>query len=378
MPQYRLLVRDPGRIPVAEVDDFAELQAIPRFNAVGTWSLRLPATSRPAQLLVEGGGLIVLRDGLTLLSGPVEQLDREWSVQGDMLTATGVDDVSLLAHRLAYPVPSGPPYTAQDYDVRTGVCETVLRQYVDANVGGAAAPARQEPALSLAADLGRGAPVTGRARFQTLLELLQGLALSGGLGFRIRQQVTAVGFPLEFECYVPTDRSTSALFSRELGTLQSFGYTRAAATANYVIAGGSGTGTSRTFAERGDAASITTYRRREVFLDQRDTANAAELDQAIGQTLAQQAQRTELRLTPIDTASLAFGVDYQLGDVVTVMVDGVAFTDVVREVQLTLRGDQAEQIVPTIGTPSLANSVVPLLFRALRDLRGRISHLERQ
>lgn len=377
MPTYGLYVRDASRTRVGEVDDFSDLEVVLRFNAVGSWRLTLPTQSVAAQLLDFGGGFILMRDGVTLLSGPVRRLERQWSENGDVTIASGPDDLTLLADRLAYPVPSGPPYTAQGHDVRAGVAESVIKAYVLNNLGSSATAVRQVQGLVNATDTGRGASVTGRARFDNLLELCQGLAQAGGLGLTLVQQVAVGGFPLQFDVYVPVDRSTTARFTAQRGTLSAFTLTQAAAEANYIIAGGGGEDTARTFRESGDSASIATYGRIEEFLDQRQTTVTAELDQAIADELASKAQKTELQLTPIASPALAFVTDYHLGDTVSVVVDDTPLVDIIRTLTITLTNDKYETVTPFVGTPALADQYVPTLFRKLAEAHSRISNLER-
>src|SRR5690606_2488261 len=107
-------------------------------------------------------------------------------------------------------------------------------------------------------DKGLGKNITGRARFQNLLEFLSSLALSGGgLGFRVVQ----VGNNLEFQVYQPSNKTKSAFFSPLLGNLSSFEYSNDNPEANLVIIGGSGEGKDRIIMWKGDNESVTKYGR---------------------------------------------------------------------------------------------------------------------
>ena len=375
VPTYRILVRDAARNRVAEVDDFDHFEAVLRFNAVSSWTLELPNDTDAADSLrLDGAGLIVERDGAVLLSGPVKRRDRRWDETEDVLEVSGRDDTVVLAERLAPPVPGGPPYTAFEFDVRTGAAETVMRQYVDLNAGPGAITVRRVPGLTLAADGARGTAVTGRARFTPLLELLQSLALAGGdLGFRVVQ----VGLNREFQVYAPADRTGTVVFSPDFGNLSGFDYAEAAAEGNYVYAGDRAEGTARVFVEGEDAASITRWGRIETFLDRRDTTNTTEIGQAISEELSQRASTVELSLSPTDVEGMRFLVDYGLGDKVTALIDGVALEQLVREVSVSLTADAGEVISPVvIGTPGLDLSTD--LFARLAAAQRRIGRLERR
>jgi hypothetical protein len=366
-----LFTRDTALRRTGQVQDFTSLTLTLRFNAPHTWVLTLPADD--ADLLDTATGIILVRDGMTLLSGPIIRRQRTLSEGRRVLTVSGADDTVWLQRRLALPVPSGPPYTAVAYDDKSAAAETVLRYFVDRNLGPAATTDRRLVPLTLAADQARGTSVRGRGRFHTLLELLQSIALAGGdLGFRIVQAGTA----LEFQVYVPEDRTATAVFSEDLGNLAGYEYATATPEADYVIVGGQGEGTARIFAE-GSSASPG-QPRSETFRDRRDTDDPAVLAQTRDETLAELAQPTALSFTPVDTPALAFGSGYFLGDRVTVVIDGVEITDVVREVGVSVTADQGERLTPVIGTPGASSPTVPLLFDRLTRQGRRVSNLERR
>lgn len=368
-----LHVRDEALRRIGQVDDFTSLELNLKFNDVSSWQLVVDGASPAVGMLTDARGVIVVRDGVTLLSGPV--LGKQQTLAGGRETVTfnGADDTVWLARRLA--LPSAAPYTAAAYDTATGPAETVLRGYVDRNLGASAVAARQLTYFTQPASAGIGSTVTGNARFDNLLALLQSLALAGGdLGFRIVQSGTG----LTFDVYQPVDRSSTAVFSIPLGNLAAYDLKTSAPALDYVVVAGQGTGTGRVFVEGGDSASLTTYGRIEFFQDRRDTPDTTVLTQARDETLAANKPVTSLSLTPVDTASVTFGRDYNLGDKVTVAVAGQTVRDVVRQVNLKLSASTSELLTPTVGTPGATNPAVPALFAALRQQSRRITNLERQ
>ncbi len=370
MAEYKIYIRDKQRKRVAEVDNYANLQAVLRFNDVGTWTLTMEAGTTPANLLSWGGGIVLHRDGVAKFSGPVRKMERRWNANENVLIASGFSDEIYLNDRLAYPVPGGPPYTSQAYDVRTGAAETIMKQYVDYNAGPNANTERRVSGLTLQTDAGLGSSITGRARFQTLLELLQKLAIQGGgLGLRI--------VDLEFQVYQPEDKTGSIVLSKELGNLKEHYYHLQAATGNYGICGGDGEGVSRAFEEGGDSESIVRYGRIETFIDQRSTADSDELQQAVAEELEKNAEKMGLTLVPIVIPNMEFYEDYDLGDQVKVMVDGEAVTETIREAHLTLTSENVS-ITPFIGSEGVRMyEELAALFEVKRQLARRISNLER-
>lgn len=382
IPKYKLYVRDSNFNRIAEIDDYTKLELLINFNGVGTWTLDIPTQSNASFLLAQPqSGIIVVREEQTLFSGPMGIVDRKWTKDSDTMEISGFDDNFWLTRFLAYPVPSGPPYTSQAYDIRSGAAETVIKAYLNANIG-ASAQTQRKINIVTAADQARGLNVTGNARFQTLLELFAPLALTGGdIGFNITQDNNQ----LLFDCYIPTDKSNSVIFSPLLGNMIDFEYKNAAPSENYIIAGGTGDGTARIFSEFGDSNSISQWGRYEFFLDDTNSSSVDSLNQAIQNNLSQRALQTSLSITPTDTDATKFGRDYNLGDIVSVVLtqpdqngNQIPFdtvTDVIRQIKITI-DNTGESISPVIGTPD-SLSHIPSIVSKMKRLDRRIVNLER-
>jgi hypothetical protein len=402
---YTIYIRDANFNRVGEITDFNKLELVPRFNNVGSFVLDLPTNTRAAKELIKPkSGIIVKRDGRTTFSGTVTSRSRSFGNQ-DVMTFSGKDDNVYLARTLAYPVPGGN-FSLSDYDVRTGKAETIMKQYVDYNCGLSALPERR--LLTLAPDTGLGNTITGRARFHSLLELLQSLALNGGgLGFNVVQ----VGNALEFQVYMPGDKTRTALFSPLLGNLSSFDYSSEDPESNFVIVGGGGEGAERILLQKSDNTSVTNFGRIETFIDQRNMSDTVELNQSLDEELASKAEKVSLNFTPVDTPQLSFGRDYGLGDKVTIVltqpnevisVETIYYfisayqtvdvtsenvrkiqqklqvvQDVVREVKISIDSN-GETIVPFIGTEDSLSKDVPKIFNDMKKTKKRISNLERR
>ncbi len=308
--------------------DIIDLAIVPRHNNVGTLTLQLPRKSRLATTLATpGAGIIVTDTNGVVTSGPVTGITRKRSIANPsgLVTFTGIDDNHVLADALAYPTPTTADVSAQanDYDTRTGPAETIMRAYVNANIGPGAPSARRNTRLTLAADEGRGIPLRYPARFDNLGELLNKLATLAGLGFRVVQ----IGTSLEFQVYEVTDRTDRVRLSVDSGTLDSEEVRIAPPQVTRAIVAGQGQGADRLFVERTStdalAAEATWGRRIEVFKDQRNASEVADLEQAGDEELANGAAvTTAIKATPVDATTMRYGRDWGLGDRVGVIVDG--------------------------------------------------------
>lgn len=344
MSEWTFFARDWTGTRQAQIDEFDRVSLTPRFNDVGEWSVSGIPFGHPAtQWLTKGSSVECVRDGTTVLSGPLTRRKRHYDHDSNDVEVSGKDDMVWLARRLAKPVPSGPPYSSQAYDVRTGRPSTIMRQYVDVNAGPtAAAYGRVVYGLTLAADPLLGSSVTARARFHRLLDLLNSIAWPAGLGFRI------VG--LEFEVYQPVDKSASIEFSVGNGTMAAFDDVLQAPEADWVTVGGGGAGTARTFLDWPDTPTLIDWGRIEIFLDRRDTTDLTEMLSAALEEISQQSIKRGVAITPVEGPQREYLVDYDLGDKITAIVDGERVSDILRELTITI-GPDGTQLRPTIGDP---------------------------
>jgi hypothetical protein len=243
---YALLSRDPANVIDGQVADYTLFTLTDRAADVGTYELRLP-WDHPARarLWRDGAGLVLERtiDGVTTTpaSGPIRRRSETYTAAtGRTAVLYGVTDLAWLSRRVAHPSPAtaggAGTYTPAN-DARSGIAETVIKSYVNANAGPGALTYRAVPGLTIGTDLGRGPTVTAQARWINLLGLVRDLAARAGYG------IQCAG--LTFDLRVPTDRAALGLeFSLDRANLVDYTLTRAAPSGSYVYAGGSGTGSA--------------------------------------------------------------------------------------------------------------------------------------
>lgn len=360
--------------------DLVGAEFVLRHNEVGTWKVSLHASSPMADLLrTPGYGLIVTGPNGVIMSGPTAstQLQQTEDDPQGTWTIEGYDDSIILADRLAYPTPSSADVTAQTtaYDVRDDVAETVIKGYVDANL--VSGPSiRQVANLTVAVDQARGSNVYGSARFDTLQELLHGLAQTGGLGYRIEQDGTS----LVFDVYEPVDRSALVRLDIDNGRLSSADYQYEAPLVTRAIVAGAGENVERLFYEgtltQSTDAETLWGRRIERIVDARTTQDADEFAQEADEALIDDGKtRVALTVTPTDSVTMLYGQDWGLGDTITVTVGQTVATAVVYTVALGIQTDGV-YLAAEVGKPQPV-ALEGRLLRAAESTAKRVGEIER-
>lgn len=370
---------------VAEVDDFRSLKAKKVFNDVGSWTMEIDRASRHlVNLTTPMYGLDIYdhEANKSFLRGLIDSRQQKYDADTDTLSLTGFDDNQWLNWRLAHPSPAelNPPYTGQAYDVNTGQASAVLCHYADVNFGPSAIPARQITNVS-ALNNAAGTTITGRARWEVLLELLQDLAIQGGdIGFQIGRHATGVK---QFQTYQPIDRTATVKFSVALGNLVGGTVKTTSPKGTYIFAAGTGDLTARTYSEGSNPGVLPLWGRREYFYDVNNLSTTGELDQAVQKALIEQGEAAEFAVQITDTANQSYGTDYDLGDKVTAIfvgsepvpnfgIEGGQVNEIIREVNLTITPEDI-RLQPTIGTPTRYD-----VFRIFREIRRLRTQLQRR
>jgi len=362
-----------GKIGQISMDDVNDLKLNKRFNNVGSWSLTLPAEIDAAQKLAQPGrGIIVTGpySDTPLLTGSVVNYTKDQDTDDPIgtITITGSDDNKHLADALAWPDPTNDDVTTQEFsnDIRTGVAEDIMRQYVAYNIADPYADDPDNPhptwgynsrrieGLTLQiVNAHQGAVVTGNARFDQLGKLLSDIATQGGVGFDI-VQVSARR--KELQIYTPADKSGLIRMDIDNDLLEKTSYGFGAPTATRVVMAGQGDGTDRqlllvTSPSAEDAEDAWGFKV-ETFKDRRDTNDPAELTQDGESVVAENGKTiTSLSVTPSDNVSMVYGRDWFLGDIVSVDVDGTPIKAVVTEATISI-SDDGLLVAATVGDPT--------------------------
>lgn len=377
----KIEVRDSDLDHIGQIDDWQSLSVQRIWNDAGRWTIDLDADTWGAGVLDEDHGITIDYNGRHLVSGPVDQIKRSKKGDSNRVVFSGPDDNIWIKGRQAWPcAPSYgllAPFPESAYDVRTGDVDSVVKGYVEANcLASGWDDSRQVDHLVVADRNGVGTAVTCQARFDMLDELINAAALAGGdIGWQVIEQDGA----LVFDTFEPIDVFSTVKFSVGLGNLAEYEYEIQRPSQNWVIVAGQGEGDARTFVILQDDASVEKWGRIEgPLVDRRDTNDIDQLMQSAVETLAKATGTLSIAATVNDTDGMVFWTHWGLGRRVCVVVDGVPYTEIIREVDVTWdNADTPVSIRPLIGSPQARRPEVPAIFANQRRTAQRISKLER-
>jgi len=345
--------------------------AVLRDADVGTYSVT--AADDDLAERVRDGWRLAIQDGTaTLLSGPVTGVSPDLAAH--TVTFSGVSDLIYLEDRLTYPDPAAAAeaQTAAAYYVRTGPAETVIRDLIHLNAGTGALADRQVGGLTVTTSQGRGATVKTNLRMKNLLEEARALGRLGGVTFDAVQEASG---QIVVRFRVPRDLSRSVRFTDRNGGVEDGTYALHAPTATTVLVGGQGEGTARTIIER---AQVSTWGRRiEVFKDQRDTNDAAQLEQSATEQLAEGAAAATASFSVEESPGRVFGLDFLLGDTVSVDLGAATISEPVRSVELAWDG-YGRTASLALGDHDQADDKTPAWVTRIRRLDARVRDMEVQ
>ncbi|WJN62643.1 Hub-like baseplate protein [Streptomyces phage phiScoe10] len=352
-----------------------------QFNNVGAWKLTLQAEHPLVSALrTPGSGVIITGPTDVLMSGPTTKNEFAATPEdpGGSVVFEGISDTCILSDYLAFPQPSNvnPTTQTESHDVRSGKAETVMHAYVNANVGPSAPASRRKSKLTMGADLARGSIVKKSARFQVLGNLLTEIAVVDGLTFRVVQR----GSNLVFETGQVTNRASYIRLDVMNNTLSGQRVAITPPSATHVIVAGQGELVDRTFKDVTTAESLAAEadwgRRIEVFQDQRNTNDDEELDNSGLETLAEKGfTAVAVQAVPMEDSAMQFGVDWQMGDVVSVVVDAQELVATVTGMVLKATSD-GFKIGALLGDATGFNAEAAYAKR-VQATENRVSQLER-
>lgn len=371
--EWQIFVYDKNNTFIGEIVDYEQFDAVLRFRSAGSWSIKMPLNSMAQELRQDGARIELALNDQTILSGSWRQDEPSWAEDVDEVVISGLSDLRILWESIVFPSAAnflsfdGKAFSNDAYDVSTGICESVIKHYVMNNLLDSTRLAPLATPVVVAPDHGRGSVVMGRGRFQLVGDLITELAVAGGgYGFDILANV--------FDIYLPTNKTTSQIFSADMGNLTGYSLKKNIPSATKIIVAGGGEKEERTFSiAQDDAAAAKIGRHIELFVDRRDTTDLAELQETAQQTLLENAEQITVEMQVVDRQNRTFFDDWFVGD--TVLIEEIQAT--VSEAKITLNAE-GETIEPkTDAISSISSRSMLAFFDSIRRLNRRVSQIER-
>jgi len=345
-------------LPVMDLEDCEFFRYRKQWRDRGEFELSTALNTTTGSRLAELGvldangafALLVYRSNVVDFCGLILQT-RMLNYQTRTVQLAGPSLAGIFSSRLIV------PNSGQDYVSITGNAEAVLKALValaciTPNVSGITGfdTGRVIPGLTCVASSGRGGTVEYQGNFTRLLDSLVEVAQAGNLGF-FATLVFSSG--ITFDVSVGTDRSGIVL-GVDRGNLEQFNFTRD--NANYishVLAAGAGDQSNRLLTMTAIAAPPSGILRREAFADSRDLTTAAQLASRGAAYLADLGQEQTVNINLLDAQVSRYGVDFAVGDTVTVADLDFDISSALRiyEAEVRLDRQSGEKVSLMLGRP---------------------------
>ncbi|MBV6425335.1 MAG: hypothetical protein NAOJABEB_03152 [Steroidobacteraceae bacterium] len=205
-----------------------------------------------------------------------------------------------------------------------------------------------ETRISVAADAATGATLDYNCAWQNLLSALQEVAQLGGGDYDLVRTGAAAW---EFRWYNGqrgTDRSATVRFGLDYGNVTLPRVTWGTLTeATVAIVGGQGEAAARSVVVRNGANYLATYHGVETFVEAMQYSTTGGLNTAGDAALYAAQARRETSFEVVQTPASFYGVHYDFGDLVTVIIEGYTAVKQVASASITV-DEYGERL--TIGT----------------------------
>jgi hypothetical protein len=347
------------RIGVCTAFEFA---AVERRNETGEWEIVAPVNGVEFaggsihdvdSIIVwdtSGARAVIVAAGVTAPVGSIATGVRTvLGAQGKQWVLTGVDLFGLLATRVAYPDPGSEAPWATAYDERTGPASTVATEYITNNLGVDALSDRQVSGVTVI-DTVAGDDVTWTARLQPLSTLVTQVCNAAGIVCRPRMSSPGA---IEYVITSGADRTANTVIS-DMDLIGDVNVTAATARATHVVAGGSGTAASRTFATASDGS--TGLDRLESFYDVSNLTGISAVSLAANGSLLEQQAETAVSIDTLLPRQWRYRTDFDIGDTISVEADSVRYSVLVDAVSFTITPSRSV-VRPLLGRTTNNESV---------------------
>ena len=332
IPAVRILDTDGNFL--AEIDTYTSLYLKRSWQGVGEFQLVAPANAPGVSELKLYRYIMLDNDGRR--AGIIRSLQYSEDERGAVVSVNGVTLNGLAAQRITVPSNDAynggydniPSLSAEVTTPEPVAAETILKTYVARHLAQPEDPTRLIP-MTVIPDQERGMKTVWMSRYERLDTVLQKAAEYCDMGWEIYLDEAG---GLCFDIIPGTDRSASqsennpVLFSLDFESIKSLDHSQDLSSyLNLGYAAGAGEGHDRTVMKvTNEQTEPTAFTRFETFLDCGDLA-IVESDTAMSLTeegkhqLKEFEKQESLTAVVAPESSFSYGVDWALGDLVTII-----------------------------------------------------------
>lgn len=300
---------------LGEIDDYESLQFTRRFYGVGEFELHINMNKNNTDVLQEDNLIILGTD--TKKAGVIRHREINVDEQGlasEELLIKGYTLKGIVSRRITVP-PIG-----EGYDKINDNAETAIKYYVDVNCVNPVDAKRKIPQLVITSDIKRGIIITWQSRYKQLDIEIEDISRYSELGWDIYLDFSNQ----KWVFHVVEGRDLTAsqvilppvIFSVDFDNIKGQNFVDSSISyKNSGYVGGQGEEDDRAIIQIGEYEGLE---RIEAFIDARDIEDIAELPIRGKQKLAELNKVQSFESQVLDFGSFIYGVDWDLGDIVTV------------------------------------------------------------
>jgi len=345
------------------IDDFKTLTIERKYADVEKITITINADKNNTEYLV-AGNFVFVDDKLNKFFR-IYNTKKALTTKGITITATGYSVMQMFKQRVTIP-PAGT-----DVETYTAKTETIIKNYVNSNCVNSTDTNMNFNIISIGSNHGLGTSITDETRYKNLYDEVIRLTAIDDLG--VKSTFNTSTKKLVFDIYKGTDKTAGntagnnpIIFGTDFDNLleATLEYTETKIQ-NYAIVGGQGEAEARTIQVVSD--SKTCLDRHVFFIDARDISTTADLVNRGKSELVLPSYMVNAVINPF--AEPKYETDYDIGDLVTVVVDGLELDTRIIEITETYQ-DNKFDIDVTFGTKSIDLSTV------LNRSNRRLANLE--
>lgn len=387
--RYSINIYDTNGALVAALDDWRNLNYIRKLNAPDEHTLSLNGLSPNVSAMDHLDYIVEVRRWGTNLSKYTDYTGFHRTSQyqftsedNNIFTSYGRGLNDLLRRRFVL-YKTGTAGAA-----KSGAGETIAKQYVSENAGPSALITNGRifdgvtRNLTIELDNGLGDICHGDRAYQNLLDVLQEISVHCGIDFNmVLTSLSPLSF--EFRTYSPyygRDRSVSqtalppVIFSLDRGNIvgPSFTISRTEEATVLIVVGQGQQSNRANLIDSSSDMLDSPWNQIEVVKDARQENQITGLAEVADQELQQLLKKESLVFDVLQQDTSRYGIDYDLGDLVTVEFAGVVRDLQITQVSVNIGGDdQTEKIQLTFGQNHIAPKNNPLT-----EVTRRLRHVE--